>query len=51
MDNTVDISYADVDDSVTGPVIFSVYDVCVPEPTTMAFLGLGALAFMRRRKA
>ena len=43
--------HVDVDPSITDPIIFSIYDVCVPEPATMAFLGLGALAFMRRRKA
>jgi hypothetical protein len=40
--------YVDVPDGT--PVFISAYDVCIPEPTTIALLSLGALALIRKRR-
>lgn len=39
-----------VDVPPSSPVFLSVYDVCVPEPATIALLGLGGLAMLRKRR-
>lgn len=40
--------YVDVPQST--PVFISIHDICIPEPTTIALLSLGALAMLRKRK-
>ncbi len=46
--------YAGLDDGLTAafvsPLIFEIDVIAVPEPTTLALLGLGALLRLRRRQ-
>ena len=38
------------DTALTGPQIQGLYDAAIPEPATLGLLGLGSLAFLRRRR-
>ncbi|MBN2456305.1 MAG: PEP-CTERM sorting domain-containing protein [Sedimentisphaerales bacterium] len=41
-----------VDDAIpeSTPIIVSIHDICIPEPMTLALLGLGGLALFRKRR-
>jgi len=41
--------HINIDDSITAPISFQVYDVCIPEPMTMCLLGFGGLLIRRRK--
>jgi len=42
--------HIDIDESISESVFISVYDVCIPEPATFFFLGLGVLFLTKKRK-